>query len=62
MIVTTNLVVTSPAKEGFAALAGEGSEVESGSGLITDLTGLVLERIESVCLEMIIMGDSWSLL
>ena len=35
------LVVTSPAKERLAALAGEGSEVEAGSRFITDLTGLV---------------------
>ena len=46
MIVTTNLVVTSPAKERLTALASEGSEVESGSGFITDPTELVNERVE----------------
>ena len=52
------LIVTSPAEERFAALAGEGSEVESSSGFITDFAGLVLKRIECVHLEMIIMRDS----
>ena len=40
------LIVTSPTKERFAALAGEGSEVEASSGFITDPTELVNERVE----------------
>ena len=51
MIVTTNLIVTSPAKERLTALAGEGSEVEAGSGFITDPTELVNERVEVFNLE-----------
>ena len=39
------LVVTSPAKERLAALAGEGSEVEAGSRLVTNLALLVLHQI-----------------
>ena len=36
------LVVTSPAEEGLAALAGEGPEMEAGSFLITHSAQLVL--------------------
>ena len=52
--MTTNLIVTSPAKERLTALAGEGSEVESGSGLVTDLTQLVLHQISWV--QRLILG------
>ena len=44
--MATNLIVTSPTEERFAALAGEGSEVEASSGFITDPTELVNERVE----------------
>lgn len=44
--MATDLVVTSPAKERLAALAGEGSEVEASSGFVTDPTELVNERVE----------------
>ena len=44
--MTTNLIVASPTKERLTAFAGEGSEVEAGSGLITDPTELVNERVE----------------
>ena len=44
--MATNLIVTSPAEERLAALASEGSEVEAGSGFITDSTELVNERVE----------------
>ena len=46
LVVATNLIVTSPTKERLTALASEGSEVEAGSGLITDSTELVNERVE----------------
>ena len=44
--MATNLIVTSPTEERLTALASEGSEVEAGSGLITDSTELVNERVE----------------
>ena len=46
VVVATNLIVTSPTEERLTALASEGSEVEAGSGFITDPTELVNERVE----------------
>ena len=45
------LIVTSPAEKRFAALAGEGSEVEASSRFITDPTELVLHWVHLVELE-----------
>ena len=42
------LVVAGPSKEGFAALAGEGSKVESSGGLFTNPAELVLHGIKTV--------------
>ena len=39
------LIIFAASEERFAALAGEGSEVESSSRLVTDLTQLVLHQI-----------------
>jgi hypothetical protein len=45
------LVVASPAKEGLAALAGEGPEVEAGRGLLAHTAQLVLHWIKLVHLQ-----------
>ena len=52
------LIVTSPAEERFAALAGEGSEVEASSGFITDSAQLVLHWVHLVELEQYKTLDS----
>ncbi len=45
------MVVTSSPEEGFAALAGEGSEMEPGRGLIANTTELILHWIHFVDLK-----------